>query len=120
MLRGLNLNPTETELSEMMKDVDPNETGSFDQNSLISLVARKGKCNDTLEEMIEALKQFGESAGGDDREKTKITVDQFKYAMMNMGEKMQEHQVEEILTDSDLVHEEALMIEEFAKYLMSK
>lgn len=120
MVRALNLNPTEAEVVEMMRDVDPNNTGSFDQNSLISLIARKGKGQETLEEMIEALKVFGESSGGDDREKVKLTVDQFKYAMMNMGEKMLEHQIEEILTDSELVYEDTIVIEEFAKYLMSR
>lgn len=120
MVRALSLNPTESEAVEMMRDVDPNQTGSFDQNSLISLIARKGKGAETLEEMIEALKVFGESSGGDDREKVKLTVDQFKYAMMNMGEKMLEHQIEEILTDSELVYEDTIVIEEFAKYLMSR
>lgn len=30
ILRGLNLNPTEAEIDEMMKDVDPNDNGNFD------------------------------------------------------------------------------------------
>jgi calmodulin len=45
MVRGLNLNPTEAEVVEMMRDVDPNGTGSFDQNSLISLIARSLYCS---------------------------------------------------------------------------
>ena len=56
IVRGLNLNPSESEVAEMMRDVDPNNTGQFDQNSLISLIARKGKSAETLEDMIEALK----------------------------------------------------------------
>ena len=64
VIRALNYNPTEQEVAEMMKDVDPNNTGSFDQNSLISLVARKGKSADTLDEMIDALKVFGIQSGG--------------------------------------------------------
>jgi Ca2+-binding EF-hand superfamily protein len=80
------------------------------------LIARYDKPINTLDEMIEALKQF--SSDGED--KLKITVDQFKYAMTSMGEKMLEHEVEEILTDSDLVFEDNLVIEEFAKYLMSR
>ena len=101
----------------MMKDVDPNQSGQFDQNSLISLVARYDKEPGTLEEMIEALKML---IHGEGEEKLKISTDLFKYAMMNNGEKMLEHQVEEILTDSDLVFDDSLVIEEFAKYLMSK
>jgi len=40
--------------------------------------------------------------------------------LMGLGEKMSEHQIDEILTDSDIVHEETIQIEEFAKYLMSR
>jgi calmodulin len=56
IVRGLGFNPTEREVAEMQKDVDPNQSGSFDQNSLISLIARRPKQNDTLEDMIESLK----------------------------------------------------------------
>ena len=120
MVRGLNLNPTEAEVVEMMRDVDPNGTGSFDQNSLISLIARKGKSAETLEEMIEALKVLVDSSDDKEREKMKISVEQFKFYMMTSAEKMHEHQVEEILTDSDLVFEDSILIDEFAKYLMSR
>ena len=40
MVRALKMNPTEQEVIDMMKDVDPNNTGMFDQNALISWVAR--------------------------------------------------------------------------------
>ncbi len=33
---------------------------------------------------------------------------------------MLDHHVETILTDSDLVFEDAILIEEFAKYIMSR
>jgi Ca2+-binding EF-hand superfamily protein len=56
IVRGLGFNPTEREVAEMQKDVDPNQSGSVDQNSLISLIARRPKQNDTLEDMIESLK----------------------------------------------------------------
>jgi calmodulin len=49
MIRGLGYNPSEKEVKEMEKDVDPNNTGSFDKNSLISLVARRPKKEDTLQ-----------------------------------------------------------------------
>ena len=40
--------------------------------------------------------------------------------LSTMGEKMSEHQIDEILTDSDIVHEDSIQIEDFAKYLMSR
>eukprot|EP00347_Sterkiella_histriomuscorum_P004515 403360168 len=120
IVRGLYLNPSEAEVVEMMRDVDPNNTGSFDQNSLISLIARKGKSQETLEEMIENLKELVDQSDDKEKEKMKLSVEQFKFNMMNMGEKMLEHQVEEILTDSDLVFEDQILIDEFAKYIMSR
>ncbi|CDW87167.1 calmodulin [Stylonychia lemnae] len=120
IVRGLNLNPTEAEVVEMMRDVDPNNTGSFDQNSLISLIARKGKSNETLEEMIDMLKVLVDPSDDKEKEKMKLSVEQFKFSMMNLGEKMLEHQIEEILTDSDLVFEDSILIDEFAKYIMSR
>ena len=55
ILRGLGYNPTQAEVKEMENDVDPNDTGSFDQMSLISLIARRPKPVELLEDMIEAI-----------------------------------------------------------------
>ena len=47
----------------------------------------------------------------------------FRYAMMNQNkgrEDLQPHEIEAILADSGLIHEDDLVIEDFAKYLMSK
>ena len=123
IIRALNMNPSESDVSEMMKDVDSSNSGSFDQNSLISLVARRGKTVETLDEMIEALRLFGENNGDakdKDKEIVKMSVESFKYSMTTIGEKMLDHQIEEILTDSELVYDEYIMIEEFAKYLLSR
>ncbi len=120
VVRGLNLNPSDQEIADMGKEVDPNGIGQFDQNSLISLIARRPKTTETLEEMIEALKLISDQNDDRDREKSKLNYGSFKLALMTLGEKMSQHQIDEILTDSDIVHEESIQIEEFAKYLMSR
>ena len=102
IVRGLNLNPSEAEVVDMMRDVDPNNSGSFDQNSLISLIARKGKATETLEDMIEALKVLVDQPEERNKEKAMLSVDQFKCAMVDCGEKMLDYQVQEILTDCEL------------------
>ena len=58
IVRALSLNPTEQEVDSMKKSVDPNNTGSFDQNSLISLIGRRPRETDTLDSLIEALRVF--------------------------------------------------------------
>ena len=84
---ALNMNPTQIEVKEMEKDVYPQETGSFDQMNLISLIARRPKQVDELEEMIQAIKTIASSNGTEEPEKaTKLAIENFKYAMRQMGE----------------------------------
>ena len=87
IVRALNMNPTQIEVKEMEKDVDPQETGSFDQMNLISLIARRPKQVDELEEIIQAIKTIASSNGTEEPEKaTKLAIENFKYAMRQMGE----------------------------------
>ena len=87
-----------------MKKIDPHGKGKFDLPALIQLIADRGKDPDTLEDLIEALKVFDSDRDG------KITVQEFKLAMMNMGEKMQEHELEEVVNDSELVRDNYIYI----------
>ena len=61
ILRSLDFNPTEQQVTDYEKEVDPNDTGSFDQMNLISLIARNPKEQDTMENMIEAIKLLATS-----------------------------------------------------------
>ena len=119
ILRALHMNPTQVEVKEMEKDLDPNETGSFDQMNLISLIARRPKQDQTLEQMIEAIKVLCE--GNDEKDKVKIEVQNFRYFMVTNGEKLAEHEIDEILLDcQDLVHEDFILIDDLANYLMTR
>jgi calmodulin len=125
IIRGLNFNPTEREVADMQRDVDPNQTGSFDQNSLISLIARRPKQSDSLQDMIEALTVVGSESGQEsEKQVVKILVETFRTAMTmynkENGENLLEHYVEEIINDCKLSWDEAIVIEDFAKFLMSK
>ena len=111
MLRALNYNPTEEEIAQQMTNIDKANTGSFDQNSFISLVARLDIKKDTLEELIEALKVI--ATGQTD----KMSVTDFLFSLKNNGEPMHEHEVDEVIRDLDAVYDESIYIEEFAKLI---
>ena len=69
--------------------------------------------------MIEAIKVL--SDGADEKEKVKLDVTQFKYSMTTNGEKLADHEYEEIYADfADLVHDEYVIIDDLANYLMSR
>ena len=67
--------------------------------NLISLIARRPRQIDNLEDMKEALKAFAvttEEEEGEDK-RAKISVETLKYSLNQYGEKMQDHEIEEIL-----------------------
>ena len=114
------MNPTQAEVKDMEKDLDPNETGSFDQMNLISLIARRPKTDQTLEQMIEALKVLNQD-GNDEKDKVKLEVQNFRYYMVTNGEKLADHEIDDILLDcQDLVHEDFILIDDLANYLMTR
>ena len=64
---------------------------------------------------MEALRVFDTDRDG------KISLDEFKYAMINMGERMEEQEVNEIIHDSrDLITDDFISIEDFARMVMNK
>ena len=70
-----------------MKKVDPNSSGQFNLQSLESLIRERGKDPDTLQDVIDALKVFDSDHDG------KISVEEFTYAMVNMGEQMNDQEI---------------------------
>ena len=113
LLRAINLNPTESELVDLMKKVDPINSGQFNLPQLETLVRNRGKDSDSLQDVVDALKVFDSDHDG------KITVDEFLYAMVNMGERMTEEEVKEILADAEL-EGNSIKVEEFAKMIMNR
>ena len=113
LLRAINLNPTESELTDLMKKVDSSNSGQFNLVQLEALVRNRGKDTDSLQDVVDALKVFDTDHDG------KISVEEFLYAMVNMGERMTEEEVKEILSDSD-VEGNHIKIEEFAKMIMNR
>ena len=94
LIRAINLNPSEAEIVEMMKKVDPNSSGQFNLQSLENLIRHRGKDPDSLQDVIDALKVFDSDHDG------KISVGEFTYAMTNMGEQMNAQEIDEIIRDS--------------------
>ena len=109
LVRAINLNPTETEIAEMMKKVDPANSGQFNLSQLEQMIRSRGTDSDTLQDIIDALRVFDTDNDG------KVTVAEFRYAMINMGERMEEEEVDEIIADSqDVIVHNYISIEDFA------
>ena len=115
LVRAINLNPSNNEVQDMIKKIDPNGTGQFNLKQLEQLIRERPKDTETLNDVKEALNVFDTDHDG------LITVDEFKFAMTNMGEQMDENEVREILEDTNLVNEgKYIQIEDFARMIMNR
>ena len=116
MMRAMGANPSDAEVDKLKKDIDQGNTGKFDQNSFMSTVAKRPKDAETIDDLIEALTVIS----GEGDKAIGIRAERFKYYMANRGEQIAANEIDEILRDLDIVHEEYINIEELAKVLMTK
>ncbi|CAI2383392.1 unnamed protein product [Moneuplotes crassus] len=93
ILRGLRYHPSDAEIFELQKKIDPNNTTSFDQNSLISLVAKLELQNNTIDELVASLNSLNPDENSSIPFKTLVSM------MSKYGETMSEGEIIEVVRD---------------------
>lgn len=96
VMRSLGQNPTEESLRQMIREVDADENGTIDFAEFLTLMARKTQTKDSEAEILEAFKVFDKDGSG------KISPAELRQVMGNLGEKLSDQEVEEMMTEADL------------------
>ncbi|KRX11001.1 hypothetical protein PPERSA_03059 [Pseudocohnilembus persalinus] len=113
VMKSLGQKPTELELQEMVNEIDQDGNGLIDEEEFCKLMAKKMKDTDTEEELIEAFKVFDHDQTG------KIDIDELKFGLMNLGERLPKELVDEITKIADN-GEGYIDYEEFVRMMMAK
>ncbi len=111
---SLGQNPTEAELTDMINEVDADGNGTIDFPEFLSLMARKMKDTDTEEELIEAFKVFDRDGNGF------ISAAELRHVMTNLGEKLTDEEVDEMIREADVDGDGQINYEEFVRMMMAK
>jgi calmodulin len=114
VMRSLGQNPTEAELLDMINEVDADGNGTIDFPEFLSLMARKMKDTDTEEELIEAFKVFDRDGNGF------ISAAELRHVMTNLGEKLTDEEVDEMIREADVDGDGQINYEEFVRMMMAK
>lgn len=114
VMRSLGQNPTEAELREMIREIDTDGNGMIDFPEFLTLMARKMKDTDTEEEIREAFKVFDKDGNGF------ISAVELRHIMTNLGEKLTDEEVDEMLTEADPDGDGQINYDEFVKVMMAK
>jgi len=112
VMRSLGQNPTEAELQDMVNEVDADGNGTIDFPEFLSLMSRKMKDTDTEEELIEVFKLFDQDGSG------YISAKELSHVMSNLGEKMTDDELDEMLKQADVDADGNFNYEEFIKIMM--
>merc|ERR1719236_202234 len=79
----------------MINEVDNDGSGTIDFAEFLSLMSKKMKDADSEEELMEAFKVFDKDGNGF------ISAAELRHVMTNLGEKLTEEEVEEMIKEAD-------------------
>merc|ERR1712217_869504 len=114
VMRSLGQNPTEAELQDMINEVDADGNGTIDFPEFLSLMERKMKDTAPEEDLIEAFKVFDRDGNGF------ISAAELRHVMTNLGEKLTDEEVDEMIREADVDGDGQINYEEFVKMMMAK
>uniref|UniRef100_A0A7N1A5M2 EF-hand domain-containing protein n=1 Tax=Kalanchoe fedtschenkoi TaxID=63787 RepID=A0A7N1A5M2_KALFE len=111
VIRSLDQNPTEEELQDMITEIDCDGNGTIEFNEFLSLMAKKIKETDAEDELKDAFKLFDKDENG------YISATELRHVMINLGEKLSDEEVEQMIREADLDGDGQVNYEEFVKMM---
>jgi len=82
VMRSLGQNPTQSELRDMINEVDADGSGTIDFSEFLTMMARKMHGTDSEEEIKEAFKLFDKDGNG------YISAAELRHVMTDLGEEL--------------------------------
>ncbi|PKC60368.1 calmodulin [Rhizophagus irregularis] len=101
VMRSLGQNPTEAELQDMINEVDADGNGTIDFPEFLTMMAQ-------------AFKVFDKDGNGF------ISAAELRHVMTNLGEKLTDEEVDEMIREADVDGDGQINYEEFVKMMMTK
>ena len=94
-MRSLGKNPTETELQDMINEVDIDGNGTINFSEFLTMMARKMKETFSDEELIEAFRVFDKDGNGF------ISAAEVRHVLTNLGKKLTDEEIDEMIKEAD-------------------
>lgn len=113
VMKSLGQKPTDNELKDMINEVDIDGNETIDFQEFLTMMANKIKDGDQEEELREAFRVFDKDGNG------LISAAELKFVMANLGEKLTDDEVDEMIKEADLDGDGQVNFEEFVYMMQS-
>ncbi len=114
VMKNLGQAPTESEIQDIINEIDIDGNGNIDFKEFLGLMSRKMRDTDTEEELMEAFKVFDRDGNNF------ITSSELKHVMMALGEKVTDEEVDEMIREADINNDGCINYDEFVRMVMNK
>ncbi|OWF37728.1 calmodulin-A-like isoform X2 [Mizuhopecten yessoensis] len=112
VMRSLGQHPTESDLKDMVNEVDTDGNGTIDFPEFLAMMVNQlqGASND--EELREAFRVFDKDGNG------LISAAELRHVMISLGEKLTEEEVDEMIKEADMNGDGQIDYDEFVKMML--
>lgn len=111
VMRSLGHKPTEKELRGMVNEADQDGNGTIEFSEFLDMMAKQMKTTDHSKELHEAFKVFDRNNDG------VISPDELQYVMTNLGMKLSEEEIDDMIKEADLDGDGYVNYDEFVTIL---
>ncbi|XP_033763698.1 calmodulin-A-like [Pecten maximus] len=112
VMRSLGQHPTESDLKDMINEVDTDGNGTIDFPEFLSMMARQVRDGNEDEELVEAFRVFDKDGNGF------ISASELRHVMLSLGEKLTDEEVDEMIKEADSNGDEQIDYNEFVSIML--
>jgi len=114
VMQSLGQHPTQEELEDMINEMDVDGNGTVDFDEFIMMMSKKLSEPESEADIKEAFKVFDKDNNGF------ISASELRQVMINLGEKLTDEEINEMIREADNDDDGQVNYEEFVKMMMRK